>query len=550
MRTLPISSIPKVLSTNKDGHPSSSLPGVWFAILILYAIAVSPLATMAEPRGEIRVVENWRPDVNVLGHNVLQYLVEYAIDKNELSPALAASWEWKSDRVLELCLRKGVRFHNGEPFDAHSVKFNFDYQRQHNPTRGVQVYMRNVREIQVVDNYTVRMILDEPDFLLLNRMMSAGPFQGWVIGAPKYMEKVGWEEFLKRPVGTGPYMVEGEVKDYRKMLEGEVYASLVANPDYWKEGYPKIDKITFVQYSAEEAVLALINGRIDLVSSLIPKDTLRVAESPNSKVIKGRNDVRWTNGFLNLISTHTLPLRDLRVRKALNYAVNKEELLNYAFKGNAVNMRGLLTAKSGVDLSDTDPYDWDVQKARELLEWAGYGEGFKMKVIYQQKDYLIAQFLQRFYSLVNIEVDIVPVSWETIIKSIVYPNTREGSSWEDEDWWICIDSEPSYVPEVMGGHLEWGWHVGAAWQTSPTWLIVPMDRMYYEVLRTKEREKRFEIYKRANEYIADQALHVFTLAPLSLYGVNKELNFVPQVSQYLYLDYSSVTDNHWSIQGK
>jgi hypothetical protein len=58
------------------------------------------------------------------------------------------------------------------------------------------------------------------------------------------------------------------------------------------------------------------------------------------------------------------------------------------------------------------------------------------------------------------------------------------------------------------------------------------------------------IYKRANEYIADQALMVSTMVPLTLYGVNEELEFIPQVSQYLYLDYSSVTDEHWSIQGQ
>jgi hypothetical protein len=69
-------------------------------------------------------------------------------------------------------------------------------------------------------------------------------------------------------------------------------------------------------------------------------------------------------------------------------------------------------------------------------------------------------------------------------------------------------------------------------------------------MRTKDREKRFEIYKKANDYIAQQALHVFTMAPLGLYGVNEEVEFVTHPSQYLYLDYSSVTDNHWSLRGE
>jgi peptide/nickel transport system substrate-binding protein len=517
--------------------------------LTLLVVPASAAEEMPEPRGEIRVVESWRPDINVLGHNVLQYLFEYALDRNELAPCLAVSRKWVDDTTLEVKLRQGVRFHNGEPFDANAVKFNYEYQRQHNPGRGVQVYMKNLKEIQVVDPYTVRLVFDQPDALFLDRII-IGPISGWVIGAPEYMEQVGWDEFLRRPVGTGPYMVEGVVKDYRKMQEGEVYVTLVANPDYWKKGYPKIQKITFIRYTPKEALRAVIEGRVDLVTSLIPKDTLKVAESPHSKVVKGRQDVTFMNGALNLMSPHTLPLRDMRVRKALNYAVNKKELFRYAFKGNAVEMRGMLSEKSGVDLSGTDPYDWNVPKARELLKEAGYGEGFKMKLFYMEKDYLIAYLLRRFYSLLKIEVQITPVQFEWIVRHMIYPNTREGYSWEDEDWWLTIWSEPGYVPEVMYGMLEWWGHSGAAWQTFPDWLGVPLDRMYHEVLRTRDRDKRFQIYKRANEYIADQALGLGTMAPLSLYGVNEEVEFVPQLSQYLYLDYSSVTDNHWSVRAE
>jgi len=112
--------------------------------------------------------------------------------------------------------------------------------------------------------------------------------------------------------------VEGEVRDYYKEVqEGEVYATLVANPDYWKRGYPKIRKITFIRYSPKEALRAVIEGRVDLVTNIIPKDTLKVAVSRHSKVVKGREDVTYTDGILNIMSPHTFPLRDLRVRKAL-----------------------------------------------------------------------------------------------------------------------------------------------------------------------------------------------------------------------------------------
>jgi peptide/nickel transport system substrate-binding protein len=526
-----------------------SLPSVVLFVLTFDLAPTHAPKAIAGPRGEIRVVESWRPDINVLGHNVLQCLYEYALDRNELAPSLAVSCMWIDDTTLELKLRQGVRFHNGEPFDAHAVKFNFEYQRKHNPSRGIQFYMKDVQGVEVMDPNTVRFLLDQPNAVLLNIIVS-GPISGWVIGAPKYLERLGWKAFLKRPIGTGPYMVVGEVKDYVKAVEGEIYATLAANPDYWKKEYPKIQKIVFVKNSSKEALDALIGGGVDLVTSLIPKDTLKVAEHPCCEIIKGRDDMRWTGGFLNLMSPQTIPLRDIRVRKALNYAVNKNELVRYAFKGNAEPMRGVLTEKSGVDLSETDPYEWNVQKARELLEWAGYGDGFKMKLFYQEKDYLIAQLLRRFYSLLKIEVEITPFQFEELVKHVAYPNIREGYSWEDEDWWLMIYSNAAYVPELMGGLLEWQLHSGAAAQTAPDWLMLPLDRMYHEVLRTRDRDKRFQIYRRANEYIADQALWVFTTTPLTLYGVNKEVNFIPQVSQYLYLDYSSVTDNHWSIRGE
>jgi peptide/nickel transport system substrate-binding protein len=364
------------------------------------------------------------------------------------------------------------------------------------------------------------------------------------------MERQGWDEFLKLPVGTGPYIVEKEVKDYRKMPEGSVYATLVANSTYWKRSSPMIERISFVTHSPKEALHQLAKGEIDLVTCLTPKDTLKVAESPHAKVVKGREDVTWMVLWLNLMSWKTMPLRDMRVRKALNYAVNKEELMRYGLKGNGIKTIGVLTEKSDVDVSEAKTYEWNIPKARALLREAGYADGFKMKLYYQKKDYVIAQLLQRFYGLVRIEVKMVPCDHEWFVRHIVYPNTRKGYSWAEEDWWAIIASNPGYVPEVMYGHFMWSFRFGASCQSAPDWLIEPLDRMFHEIQKTTNRDKRFQIYKKANEYIADQALTVSIMAPISLYGANNEFTFVPQVSQYLYLDYSSVTDRHWSVRGK
>jgi ABC-type transport system substrate-binding protein len=173
-----------------------------------------------------------------------------------------------------------------------------------------------------------------------------------------------------------------------------------------------------------------------------------------------------------------------------------------------------------------------------------------MKIVYEEKDYLIAVFLKRFYSLLDIDVEIMPGDFEWSVKHISYPNIRPGYSWDDEDWWMWISSFPSYLPELLSLQLTATFHCGAPWQMVSDFLMLPLDQMYQELLKTPTRDRRFEIYKRANEYIADQALGVFTVGPLGLYGVNQELDFVPHPTQYLYLDYSSVTEKHWSLRDK
>ncbi len=119
------------------------------------------------------------------------------------------------------------------------------------------------------------------------------------------MAQVGLDEFLKRPVRTRPYMVAEEIKDYREAWEGDVYAALASNAAYWNKGHPKIEKVSFVRYSPKEAVFALIEGRVDLATSLIPKDTLKVEVSRHSKVVKGRQDVRYDRTSKHAVSPHS-----------------------------------------------------------------------------------------------------------------------------------------------------------------------------------------------------------------------------------------------------
>jgi ABC-type transport system substrate-binding protein len=105
------------------------------------------------------------------------------------------------------------------------------------------------------------------------------------------------------------------------------------------------------------------------------------------------------------------------------------------------------------------------------------------------------------------EPNIAPVQFEWLIRHIAYPNMHEGYSWEDEDWWMAIFSLPGETPEVMGHVGESSAHREAIWRTAPDWLLEPVESIYKEGLNTTDRERRFQLYKKANEYTADQVYY-------------------------------------------
>ena len=108
------------------------------------------------------------------------------------------------------------------------------------------------------------------------------------------MEQVGWEEFLKSPLGTWPYVVQHTLKDYAITAGGDTFTALKANPTCWNRYHPMTRKIEFVRFAPKNSLSALSEGKVDLVTSLIPKDALNIAGSPHCTVVKGRDDVTCT----------------------------------------------------------------------------------------------------------------------------------------------------------------------------------------------------------------------------------------------------------------
>ena len=284
------------------------------------------------------------------------------------TPGLASSLRNVNALTWELKLRTGVKFHNGEPFNAEAVKFTID--RVLDPatksvTRGNFTW---IKEVKIVDEYTVQIITANPfpaaaEFLTLAYIVP-----------PKYLKAVGDEEFNRKPVGTGPY----------KFVEWKKAEHLIveANPDYWKgspKGMPKIKTIVFRTIPETTTQIAeLLSGGVDIIRNVPPDQIAVVKDSPNARI--SATKVLRVNSLL-LDSTgraSKTPLMNQKVREAIAYAINVDEMLSKILSGYAERTAtGVNPLHFGFDGS-IKPYPYDPERAKKLLAEAGYPNGFEI----------------------------------------------------------------------------------------------------------------------------------------------------------------------------
>jgi glutathione transport system substrate-binding protein len=282
---------------------------------------------------------------------------------NKLRPHLAVSWKANADAtVWTVKLRQGVKFSDGTPFNAQAVKFNFD--RLVDPKAPTKQAGRadNIKAVEVVDEYTVNYIMRGPyselPFLLAQTYL--------FIVSPKAARELG-PDIASKAVGTGPFKVERFVSN-----EGAV---LVRNPNYWGEmgniGRLEIKRVS--EYTTRR--LMLENGEAHVIMNVIPEDIEALSKVRGVKVHQ-RSSTRQYMVSMNVL---VRPFDNRRVRQALNYAVHKERMVTYMFRGTAtVNDSSVPPSVEGYVPLKAYPYD--PAKAKQLLSEAGYPDGFKANI--------------------------------------------------------------------------------------------------------------------------------------------------------------------------
>jgi ABC-type transport system substrate-binding protein len=320
---------------------------------------------------------------------------------------------------------------------------------------------------------------------------------------------------------------------------------LEANPNYWDPTrFPRLQRIVFDNTLDSQKALELVKtreGRVDIVTGLSPLETLRVAQSPFAKVVKARNSLESIFGMFNMRKVDS-PWHDVRLRQAVNYAINRDDLIRYATKGNGVIVPALLAVDAfGYD-PNLAPYPFDPATARRLRREAGHPDGLAISLIaprvLEVQATVVSKMLEQSGFAVDLQVlDVVTFNQQTVLSDLDQPPEHQPwdialTSWSDV---LNFPVFQVYHMFALDGRFDWLMEQPA------------LRQLREQVLRTVDQETQQALIRQLERHASEQAYFLFLYNPIQLYAVNKAVNFVPYVN-VLILAETAVTAQHWSVR--
>jgi len=368
--------------------------------------------------------QNHATTLGIMQHTY-EGLVRY--DKDfQVEPCLATSWQQLSPTHLRFNLRKNVKFHDGTPFTADDVVFS--YHRILQPQGTLQIYVAGVKEVKKIDDYTVDLILSGPSPILLRnlidfRIMS----KSWSVknkseNVQDYVAKE--ESYASRHAnGTGSYMIKLWEPDKRLLMQ--------VNANWWGKRDGNVTEVIYTPIKADATrIAALLSGDVDLVTDLPTQDVARLRSDPKLKVLDG-HEVRTIFIGMDQFSPELKyssvkgknPFKDIRVRKALNLAVDREAIKRVTMRGLSIPAAIMIAPGVHGHAPDIDKVaPPDAEAARKLLAEAGYANGFDFGLDCPNNRYVndeeICQALVGMWARIGLKVKLNAQSMATFIQKI------------------------------------------------------------------------------------------------------------------------------------
>ncbi len=416
----------------------------------------------------------------------------------EIEPMLAEGYEYSEDGLtLTLYLRQDVVFHDGEPFNAQAVKVNLDRFRD-----AVYAFLLypHVQEVEVVDDYTVRLHLDQPFApLLVHLTHNFVPML-----SPRQLAAYPEGQYIFEPVGTGPFVFD-------RWVRGD-HVRLVRNDAYWGEPPPEValglvypvDSVVFKVVPEDSTRLVLLEtGDVHAIMRVPPMDAPRVDATPGLELLNIPSVRTIYIGFHSQREPFTDPL----VRQAINYAVDKEAIVEHVL-GGAGRVSDAPISPGIFGYHPQERYSYDPEKAQELLAEAGYPDGFSTTLHHPTGRYMmdaaIAETVQAYLAAVGIDVELITMEWAAYIEFTRKP-LEESEYMMYMLGWGCVTLDADYGLYSLYHSSQWtpvGPHRG--FYKNPE-----VDELLEQARVVVDLEARDLIYAEATEILWEDAPWLF-----------------------------------------
>ena len=440
--------------------------------------------------------------------NVYDPLVRYSAQDRVFEPKLATSWEQIDDKTIRFSLRPNVKFQSGAAFAADDVKFHIDRIKDPDVGSPANFWYAPVEEVKIVDNLTVDFVGESYGMLNVANILTPVDKETF--------DQIGADAYSQQGIGTGPFkVVQWEIDDF---------IDLEANPDYW-DGAPQIKTLKFHWISeAATKVAMLLTDEADHIDLVPPHLAAQIDKQPQLDVREAGSQ----RAIFITLNTFEKPFDDVRVRQAMAYAINLEEIVDTLYAGKAVPLA--TTGANTIDYFNDGikPYPYDPDKAKELLAAAGYPDGFETSLDSPSGWF----FLDKETGQVVVEqlgkVGINAEFWSAEI----------GTFW---DKWVNKGSALAYMAcgNVRGDmpfcyRLHYHSQARGIYYNSPE-IEELIDGVYATSDPAEQKRLSFEL----QQFVHDNVPYIPLYQANQIFGVNSDLNWEPDGDERYYFHKAS-----------
>lgn len=422
--------------------------------------------------------------------NIYEGLVKPS-SSGDLIPAVADGYEIDpSGTEYVFTLRDGVKFQNGQEVTLKDIEYSFNRYAEFSGENSA--FVKSVKELSFPDEKTIRITLAEPDSEFLSELTFAIIPNG--------------NDPNETPIGTGPYMVS----EYKA---GQ-YLDLSKNQNYWVKNEPYLDTVRF-KFIADvnTAFTELQAGTIDVLNYLTTAQVEALKKSAG-------DEFRIVEGNMNLVHAMFLnnqagPLSDVRVRQAICYAVDRDAINSFLFAGKSIIIGSHMTPQlpTWYEPAAASVYTYDVQKAKDLLEQAGYKDGFDLTITVpssysQHVD--TAQIIADQLSLVGIKVTIKQVEWTVWLSDVYKGRDYEATVIGFDGKLNPSDWMAKYATDASKNMMNYS--------------NAEYDELLEKALKAVDTEEKASYYKQMQMNLAENAASVYIEDPADFVAMNSRFD--------------------------